>query len=29
MIIALVTFTMTRKWTAAEAAEVFRSTAPK
>jgi hypothetical protein len=29
MIIAVVTFTMDKKWTREEAAEVFRSTAPK
>jgi hypothetical protein len=29
MIIAVVTFTMNKKWTREEAAEVFRSTAPK
>lgn len=29
MIIALVTFSLSKKWTLAEAAEVFRSTAPK
>lgn len=29
MIVSIVTFKLTRRWTVAEAAEVFKSTAPK